>query len=88
MPISAAESKALFIELDDTPSKDNPAADGDGMRFAAVFLMALVSSTTAVSSLDAPQTRIALHETVAKAPHMLVAFTRGEETVAGIVLVP
>ena len=58
------------------------------MRFAAVFLVALMGSTTAVSSLDAPQARMASHETVAKAPHMLIAFTHGEETVAGIVLVP
>jgi len=47
-----------------------------------------MGSTTAVSSLDAPQARMASHETVAKAPHMLIAFTHGEETVAGIVLVP
>ncbi|HEY4274090.1 MAG TPA: hypothetical protein VGM68_01290 [Rhizomicrobium sp.] len=58
------------------------------MKFAAVFMMALMGSTTAVSSLDAPRPRMTSHDEIAKAPHLLVTFTNGDETLAGIVLVP
>jgi hypothetical protein len=59
------------------------------VRIAAAFFVALMGSTTAVSSLDAPQPRIAPQQTAAgKAPRMLVAFTAGDATLAGIALVP
>jgi hypothetical protein len=88
LPISATESNALFIQLGDYSVQGQSGARGN-VRLAAAFFVALMGSTTAVSSLDAPQPRIASHQTTSdKAPRLLVAFTAGDATLAGIVLVP
>jgi hypothetical protein len=88
LPISATESNALFIQLGDY-SVQGQSGVGGNVRLAAAFFVALMGSTTAVSSLDAPQPRIVSHQAAPnKAPRMLVAFTAGDATLAGIVLVP
>lgn len=90
--ISAAESNALFIELDQaSPGRDifGPQHGQNDVRFAAAFILALMGSTSAVSSLDAPLHHSGSQQVdAAPAPQVLVAFTSGEAVLAGIALVP
>jgi hypothetical protein len=59
------------------------------VKFAVAFILSLIASTSAVSSLDAPLPRRAVHQAnTGRAPQLLVAFTSGETTLASIALVP
>jgi len=59
------------------------------LRFAATILLVFAASTSAVSSLDAPQPHpVGRAAAEGPAPQILLAFTSGEAMFAGIALVP
>jgi hypothetical protein len=87
--ISVAESNALFMELGEYPRRvPTPKRGPYILRFAAALILVFVASTSAVSSLDAPHAQAAGQVEPGRAPQILVAFTSGEATIAGIALIP
>jgi len=58
------------------------------LKFPAAIILLFVASTSAVSSLDAPNPHAISQIEHGRAPQILVAFTSGGATVASIALVP